>query len=147
MIKTAISLWELKERIYDKAKSEKAHHFWGLYGHICKVSTLYQAYRNAKANDGSSGLDGITFDWIEEYGVVKYLKGDKQGTEGETYQPEPNRRVEIPKENGKKRQLRIPNIKDRIVQGTVKQILEPNFKADFCGCSYGYRPKKEARRQ
>lgn len=45
-----------------------------MYVHICKVSTLYQAYRNAKANDGSSGLDGITFDWIEEYGVMKYLE-------------------------------------------------------------------------
>jgi len=57
-----------------------------LYVHICKVSTLYQAYQDAKANHGSSGLDGITFDWIEEYGVVKYLKGDKQGTEGEDIQ-------------------------------------------------------------
>lgn len=144
MIKTAISLWELKERIYDKAKSEKAHRFWGLYVHICKVSTLYQAYRNAKANDGSSGLDGITFDWIEEYGVVKYLEEISKELKEETYKPEPNRRVEISKENGKKRQLGIPNIKDRIVQGAVKQILEPIFEADFCGCSYGYRPNKEA---
>jgi len=67
MTKTAIGLWELKERIYDKAKSEKAHRFWGLYVHICKVSMLYQAYQDAKANDGSPGRDGITFDWIEEY--------------------------------------------------------------------------------
>jgi RNA-directed DNA polymerase len=144
MIKTAISLWELKERIYDKAKSEKAHRFWGLYVHICKISTLYQAYQNAKANDGSSGQDGITFDWIEEYGVTEYLEEIGKELKEKTYKPEPNRRVEIPKKNGKKRQLGIPNIKDRIVQGAVKQILEPIFEADFCGCSYGYRPNKEA---
>jgi len=144
MTKTAISLWELKERIYDKAKSEKAHRFWGLYVHICKVSTLYQAYQDAKANHGSSGLDGITFNWIEEYGVVKYLEEISKELREKTYKPEPNRGVEIPKENGKKRQLGIPNIKDRIVQGAVKQILEPIFEADFCGCSYAYRPNKEA---
>ena len=144
MTKTAISLWELKERIYDKAKSEKAHRFWGLYVHICKVSTLYQAYQDAKASKGSPGLDGITFDWIEEYGVVKYLEEIGNELEDKTYKPAPNRRVEIPKENGKKRQLGIPNIKDRIVQGAVKHILEPIFEADFCDCSYGYRPKKKA---
>ena len=144
MTKTAISLWELKERIYDKAKSEKAHRFWGLYVHICKESTLYQAYQDTRANNGSPGLDGITFDWIEEYGVVKYLEEISNELKDKTYKPAPNRRVEIPKENGKKRQLGIPNIKDRIVQGAVKQILEPIFEADFCSCSYGYRPNKEA---
>jgi len=144
MRKPAISLSELKERIYDKAKSEKAHRFWGLYVHICKVATLYQAYKNAKANDGRPGLDGITFEWIEDYGVMKYLEEISNGLREKTYKPEPNRRVEIPKENGKKRQLGIPNIKDRIVQGAVKQILEPIFEADFCDCSYGYRPNREA---
>jgi len=116
----------------------------GLYVHICKVSTLYQAYRNAKANDGSPGLDGITFDWIEEYGVTEYLEEIGKELKEKTYKPEPNRRVEITKGNGRKRQLGIPNIKDRIVQGALKQILEPIFEADFCGCSYGYRPNKEA---
>ena len=144
MTKPAISLSELKERIYDKAKSEKAHRFWGLYVHICKVSTLYQAHKEAKENDGSPGLDGITFDWIEEYGVKKYLEEISVELKNRTYKPTPNRRVEIPKENGKKRQLGIPSIKDRIVQGAVKQILEPIFEADFCDCSYGYRPNKAA---
>lgn len=144
MTKAAISLSELKERIYDKAKSEKAYRFWGLYVHICKVSTLYQAYKDAKDNDGSPGLDGITFEWIEEYGVVKYLEEISKELKDRIYKPQPNRRVEIPKENGKKRQLGIPSIKDRIVQGAVKQILEPIFEADFCDCSYGYRPNKAA---
>lgn len=144
MIKPAISLSELKGRIYDKAKSEKAHRFWGLYVHICKVSTLYQAYKEAKENDGSPGLDGITFEWIEEYGVEKYLEEISCELKDRTYKPTPNKRVEIPKENGKKRQLGIPSIKDRIVQGAVKQILEPIFEVDFCDCSYGYRLNKAA---
>jgi len=74
-----------------------------LYVYICKESTLYQAYRNAKPNDGSSGLDGITFDWIEEYRVVKYLEEIRKELKEKTYKPEPNRRVEISKENVKKR--------------------------------------------
>lgn len=144
MIKTAIRLWELKERIYDKAKSEKEKRFWGLYVHICKVTTLYQAYQDARANGGKPGMDGITFDWIEEYGVVKYLEEISSELKEKTYKPEPNRKVRIPKGDGKERQLGIPNIKDRIVQGAVKQILEPIFEADFCNCSYGYRPNKKA---
>jgi RNA-directed DNA polymerase len=140
MTKTAIGLSELKEKIYGKAKSEKRHRFWGLYVHICKGTTLHEAYREAKANDGSPGIDGLTFEMIEEYGVGKYLEEISEELKGKTYRPAPNRRVEIPKDNGKKRRLGIPNIKDRIVQGAVKQILEPIFEADFCDCSYGYRP-------
>ena len=59
---------------YDKAKSEKDHCFWGLYVHICKISTLYQAYQDAKANHGSPERDGTTFDCIEECGVMKYFE-------------------------------------------------------------------------
>lgn len=102
MTKTAISLWELKERIYDKAKSEKAHRFWGLYVHICKKSTLYQAYQDAKENNGKPGLDGITFNWIEEYGVMKYLEEISKELKDKTYKPAPNRRVEILKREWQK---------------------------------------------
>jgi RNA-directed DNA polymerase len=61
-----------------------------------------------------------------------------------TYRPLRNRRVEIPKDGGKVRVLRIPAIRDRVVQGALKLIMEPIFEADFCDGSYGYRPKRTA---
>ena len=69
MIKTSISLQELRRKIYLKAKSEKTWRFWGLYVHVCKLETLRQAYKLAKKNNGAPGVDGLTFKAIEEAGL------------------------------------------------------------------------------
>jgi RNA-directed DNA polymerase len=144
MTKTSIGLQELRRRIYTKAKTEKHWKFWGLYCHICKKETLEESYRLAKANDGAPGIDGKSFEDIEAEGVEGFLEGIRQELLARTYKPMPNRRVEIPKGNGKTRMLGIPTIKDRVVQGALKLILEPIFEADFKDCSYGYRPKRHA---
>lgn len=139
----AISLQELRRRIYEKAKSDKTWRFWGMYVHICRMDTLWEAYRMAKANKGAPGIDGVRFEDIESEGLEKFLQGIREELQNQTYCPQPNRQVEIPKGDGKKtRRLAIPTIKDRVVQGTAWLILEPIFEADFCDNTFGYRPKR-----
>ena len=144
MKKTFITLQDLRREIYVKAKADKTWRFWGLYTHVCKMETLQQAYRMAKLNNGAPGIDGVTFEDIKEAGVEKFLESIQSELAQGTYRPARNRKKEIPKGNGKFRTLGIPNIRDRVVQGAVKLILEPIFEADFQDGSYGYRPKRAA---
>ena len=140
-----ISLQDLRRRIYVKAKAEPTWRFWGLYVHVCKMETLHEAYQMAKRNNGAPGIDGITFDAVEESGVAGFLKQIQDELVDNTYQPMPVRKKEIPKDGGNKvRVLSIPAIRDRVVQGALKLILEPIFEADFQSGSYGYRPKRSA---
>lgn len=127
-----------------KAKAEKSWRFWGLYVHVCKMETLQEAYRRAKQNNGAPGIDGVTFDTIEKTGLEGYLVQIRSELSSGTYRPMRNRRKEIPKDKGKVRVLGIPSIRDRVVQGALKLILEPIFEADFQDGSYGYRPKRTA---
>ena len=107
------------------------------------MDTLWEAYRMAKANRGAPGVDGRTFEAIEGDGLEKFLQGIREELQNQSYAPQPNRHVEIPKGDGKQtRRLGIPTIKDRVVQGAVWLILEPIFEADFCENTFGYRPKR-----
>ena len=144
MIKTSIELQDLRRRIYRKAKADKSWRFWGLYVHVCKLDTLQAAYEMAKRNHGAPGSDGVTFEAIEEAGVEAFLQGLHDELVRETYRPMRNRRKEIPKGDDRVRILGIPCIRDRVVQGALKLILEPIFEADFQEGSYGYRPKRTA---
>ena len=89
-------------------------------------------------------MDGVTFEAIEAEGVGGFLEQLREELVERRYRPQRLRKVEIPKEGGKMRQLSIPTIRDRVVQGALKLILEPIFEADFQPGSYGYRPKKSA---
>lgn len=144
MIKAPVSLQDLRKKIYVKAKSEKAWRFWGLYVHVCKMETLREAYKMAKRNNGAPGIDGVTFEAIEETGMEAFLEQIRDELVSGTYRPMRNRRKEIPKDKNKVRILGIPCIRDRVVQGAGKLILEPIFEADFQDGSYGYRPKRTA---
>jgi group II intron reverse transcriptase/maturase len=146
MTKAPISLQELRRRIYRKAKSETTHRFWGLFVHITKMETLEEAYCIAKSNGGAAGVDGLKFQDIETAGRPGFLAAVREDLITGRYKPMPNRRVEIPKGNGKVRTLQIPSIRDRVVQGAVKLILEAVFEADFCPNSYGFRPKRSPHR-
>jgi RNA-directed DNA polymerase len=146
MTNAPINLQDLRRRIYVKAKTEPTWRFWGLYVHVCKKETLQEAYEMAKSNDGALGSDGVTFEAIEESGVESFLRQIQDELVNHMYQPMPVRKKEIPKDGGTKvRVLSIPAIRDRVVQGALKLILEPIFEADFQPGSYGYRPKRSAR--
>jgi RNA-directed DNA polymerase len=140
----SISLQDLRRRLYIKAKAEKGWRFWGLYVHVAKLETLRAAYALAKGKGGAPGIDGVTFEAIEAGGVEAFLAQLRDELVARTYRPQRNRRVEIPKGEGKFRVLGIPGIRDRVVQGALKLILEPIFEAGFHDGSYGYRPKRKA---
>ena len=144
MTKASIDLQDLRRRIYVKAKAEPSWRFWGLYVHVCKTETLRAAYAMAKQNNGAPGVDGVTFEAIEAQGVEALLEQLRDELTGRTYRPLPARKHEIPKDGGKVRVLSIPAIRDRVVQGALKLILEPVFEADFQPGSFGYRPKRTA---
>lgn len=144
MTKTSIGVQELRTRIGAKAKAEPPHRFWGLYTHVWKLDVLREAYRLAKVNDGAPGADGVTFAQVEAEGIERFLEALSQELREKSYRPIPSRHVDIPKANGKVRRLKIPAIRDRVVQGAVRLILEPIFEEDFQPGSYGYRPGRSA---
>lgn len=132
MTKAPIGLQDLRKRIYIKAKAEPAWRFWGLYVHVCKLETLQEAYLMAKSNNGAPGIDGVTFAAIEQSGVEGFLAQIRDELVAFRYLPLAVRKKEIPKDGGSKvRVLSIPAIRDRVVQGALKLILEPIFEADF----------------
>lgn len=144
MRKTPISLQDLRRSLYVKAKAETSWRFWGLYVHVCKMETLREAYRMARSNDGAPGIDGVTFEAIDPSGVESFLEQIRAELVTYTYRPMRVRKKEIPKDGGKVRILSIPAIRDRVVQGALKLILEPIFEADFQTGSYGYRLNRTA---
>ncbi|WP_274381481.1 reverse transcriptase domain-containing protein, partial [Paenibacillus mesophilus] len=104
---------------------------------------MNEAFKRVKANKGSHGIDGMGVDEL-----LQYLKENgetiKQSILDGTYRPNPVRRVEIPKENGKKRNLGIPTVIDRLIQQAIAQVLTPIYEEQFSENSYGFRPKRSA---
>jgi len=135
----------LQRKLYQKAKQEPGYRFYALYDKVYRPDILAHAYRLVKANGGGAGADGRTFEDIEsKEGVVGFLAELGEALRAKTYRAEPVLRVMIPKGNGGERPLGIPTIRDRVAQMAAKIVLEPIFEADFCDCSYGFRPKRSA---
>ncbi len=109
-----------------------------------KAETIEAAYLEAKRNGGAPGSDGETFQSIEACGRAEFLTELAAELRADTYRPRPYRRKEIPKEGGKVRVISIPAIRDRVVQGALRLILEPIFEADFSRHSFGARPGRSA---
>ena len=135
----------LQEKLYDKAKQERSYRFYVLYDKVFIPYILLEAYRRVKANGGSPGIDGKTFEEIEKEGLGKFIEELREDLRKQTYKPNAVKRVWIPKANGGQRPLGIPTIRDRVAQMACKLVIEPIFEADFEDSSYGFRPNRSAK--
>jgi RNA-directed DNA polymerase len=130
---TPSKIRDLQIKLYRKAKNEPGFRFYQLYDKVYREDILEHAYALAKANAGAPGVDGESFEDIESRGLAEWLNGLGKELHDKTYQPQPVRRVLIPKPGGGERPLGIPTIRDRVAQTAAKLILEPIFEA---GCPY-----------
>ncbi len=106
---------------------------------ILDRENLNKAYKHVKANKGAPGVDGVTIDEAYNY-IAQNKEKLLQQIRKRRYKPQPVRRVQIPKENGKKRNLGIPTVFDRIIQQAMVQVLSPIYEKQFSETSYGFRP-------
>jgi RNA-directed DNA polymerase len=141
---TPLSVQKLQTALHDKAKGSPKFRFYAVYDKVYREDVVAFAYECCKANSGAAGVDGQTFEDIEEYGAKKWLGELTQELRSRTYQPQPVRRVWIPKPDGKQRPLGVPAIKDRVAQTAAVLVLEPIFEADLQPEQYAYRPDRSA---
>ena len=134
----------LQRKLWAAAKQSEGRRFHALYDQICRDDVLVEAWRRVRANRGAAGVDRVTLEAVEGYGVERMLGELACDLRAGVYRPALVRRVEIPKPDGRKRPLGIPTVRDRVCQQAVKLVLEPVFEADFLPCSFGFRPRRSA---
>ncbi|WPY01902.1 Group II intron reverse transcriptase/maturase domain protein (plasmid) [Candidatus Trichorickettsia mobilis] len=137
---------QLQRILYLKSKQEVNYRFHSLYDKVWRTDVLQEAWKQVKANKGAAGNDGVTIEQIVTTGYEKEMINElQQALKDQSYKFSSIRRVAIPKPKGGRRLLGIANIKDRVVQTAMKIVIEPIFEADFHDCSYGHRPKRNAK--
>jgi RNA-directed DNA polymerase len=141
---TPCSVQKLQTTLHAKAKESPNCRFHALYDKVYRRDILTCAYERCRANGGAAGVDDQTFENIETYSVERWLDELTQELKSRTYQPQPVRRVYIPKPDGKQRPLGIPTIRDRVVQTAAVLVLEPIFEADLPPEQYAYRADRSA---
>ena len=143
-LSTPIRVQKLQMALHAKAKAEAGYRFYVLYDKISREDILAHAYAQCRSNKGAPGVDGQEFADVEAYGVERWLGELALALGGETYRPEPIRRVFIPKANGKLRPLGISTLRDRVCMTAAMLVLEPIFEADLPPEQYAYRPGRNA---
>jgi len=143
---TTETVRQLQRTLYSKAKQVKEAQFYSLYDKVWRADVLWEAWQQVKANKGAPGVDGQAIEAIVAGGQEREMISKlQQQLRTQTYRFHPVRRVDIPKPKGGTRPLGIATVEDRVVQTAMKLVLEPIFEADFHPCSYGYRPKRDAK--
>jgi RNA-directed DNA polymerase len=135
---------KLQNRLWAAAKQSPGRRFHALFDRIHRSDVLWEAWRRVRANRGAAGVDRLTLEAVEDYGVGRMLDELSRDLRAGNYHPSPVRRVEIPKPDGRMRPLGIPTVRDRVCQAAAKIVLEPIFEADFLPTSFGFRPKRSA---
>ena len=108
---------------------------------VLSGDNIYEAYKKVYINNGTSGVDGVTVNELENY--LKYHMNEiKEQIRNRKYKPSPVKRVYILKDNGDKRALGIPTVIDRVIQQAIVQVLTPIYEEQFRETSYGFRPKR-----
>ena len=135
---------KIQTKLHQWATDDPDRRFDDLYNLVCDPAFLVVAWNRVKGNRGarSAGVDGVKPNSIVFGDVL--LAGLRAQLKARTFQPMPVRERLIPKANGKVRMLGIATARDRVVQASLKLVLEPVFEADFLPCSYGFRPKRRA---
>lgn len=144
-LRTPLTLRRLQEALYVKAKQEPGRRFHSLYDKVWREDVMVHAWALSRHHGGAPGVDDQTFADIEAYGIARWLGELREEVRAGRDQPQPVRRVMIPKASGVgQRPLGMPTIRDRVVQTAAKLVLEPIFEAGFDEAAHGYRPGRSA---
>ncbi|WP_020494234.1 reverse transcriptase domain-containing protein [Verrucomicrobium sp. 3C] len=135
---------KLQMTLQEKAKASPTYRFYSLYDKLYREDVLAYAWQLCRKNGGAAGVDGQTFERIEEEGVERWLDRLAEEIRNKTYRPEAVRRVWIPKPDGKRRPLGIPTIRDRVAQMAAVLVLSPIFEVDLAEEQYAYREGRSA---
>jgi len=138
----------MQTKLHCWATADRGRRFDDLFNLVADPCFLAVAWTRVRENTGarSAGIDKRTARGIEASadGVVGFLEQLREAVRSGTFRPAPVRRVEIPKASGKVRKLGIPTVADRVIQASLKLVLEPIFETDFSDSSYGFRPERRA---
>jgi RNA-directed DNA polymerase len=137
----------IQAKLHRWAREEPHRRFGDLFNLVCDPAFLLVAWARVRSNKGarSAGVDGHSAYYIEaRVGVEEFLDRLRSRLKDRSFRPVPVRERMIPKPGGKRRRLGIATITDRVVQASLKLVLEPIFEADFLPCSYGFRPNRRA---
>jgi len=135
--------WEGTETLTAKCATERPASHEQLMEEVCERNNCWRAYKRVKANKGSPGIDGMSIGDLSGF-LKQHWPTIREQLLCGTYQPQPVRRVEIPKPDGGVRKLGIPTVLDRFIQQAVMQVLQRRWDPTFSEHSHGFRPKRSA---
>ncbi|MEV7043898.1 group II intron reverse transcriptase/maturase [Amycolatopsis sp. NPDC051061] len=147
LIKAERRVLEIQAKLHQRAMSDPHRRFDDLYNLVADPAFLLVAWARVRGNKGArtAGVDGETAYYVETVrGVEAYLDQLRTSLKERSFCPLPVRERMVPKASGKLRRPGIPTVSDRVVQASLKLVLEPIFESDFLPCSYGFRPNRRA---